>query len=44
MDNHQVKLNTSHGVIVSKLDEWTIVSEFDSYLVPNSFGFGPYLS
>ena len=34
----------SDGVIVSKLDEQTYTSEFESYWVPHSYGLVPHLS
>ena len=35
---------TLDGVIISKLDYQTLMSEFESHWVPNSFGFVTHLS
>ena len=38
------KLGASGGVMVSKLDLQTYTSEFESHLVPLSYGLVPHLS
>ena len=37
-------ISTSSGVMVSKLDEQTFMSEFESHWVPHSYGLMQHLS